>query len=101
MESRAVISNEVLARYAADAAREVEGVRSLADSHLRRQKGVSVRAGENGISVELHLVVDYGSSIPPIAREVQQRVRQYLKVMADIDPARVEVVIVGVEPLSS
>jgi len=38
----ATISRDVLATYAADAAREVEGVRSLVESTLHRHKGVRV-----------------------------------------------------------
>ena len=98
MEGRALISSQVLARYAADAAREVEGVSAIVDGHLRRQRGVKVTSEEGGgVAIELHVLVQDGVSIPPIGREVQRRVRQYLKVMADVEPARVEVIVAGVE----
>ena len=42
MDGQASISTEILARYAADAAREVEGVRGLADSPLPRRHAVRV-----------------------------------------------------------
>ena len=47
MAGQASISTEILARYAADAAREVEGVRGLADSPLPRRHAVRV-SGANG-----------------------------------------------------
>jgi uncharacterized alkaline shock family protein YloU len=98
MDDRAVISPEVLARYAADAAREVEGVRRIADSHLRRQRGVKVEATDRGVELEIRVIVDYGHPVSVLGRELQRRVRQYLKVMADVDPVRIEVVVAGVEP---
>ncbi len=97
MEGRALISPEVLARYAADAAREVEGVRRVVTGHLRRQPGVRVEMDEGGVLVRVPVAIEYGIPIAPVAREVQQQVRRYLKVMADVEPAAVEVVVVQVE----
>ena len=54
MEGHSVISPEVLARYAADAAAEVPGV------HTKQRRGARV----NGLEVEVHVVIDYGASIP-------------------------------------
>jgi uncharacterized alkaline shock family protein YloU len=93
MEGRASISTEVLAAYAADAAREVAGVQGLAESHLPRHRGVRVTEEEGRVSVELHLVADWGASIPELGRAVQDRVRDYLRRMADVEPAAVDVVI--------
>jgi uncharacterized alkaline shock family protein YloU len=100
MAGQASISTEILARYAADAAREVDGVRGLADSPLPRKHAVRV-SGENGaVRVELHLVTDWGASIPAVGRLVQERVREYLRNMADVEPAAVEVVVDAVGPVS-
>ena len=87
-EGQASISTEILARYAADAASEIEGVRSLAG-----RRGVKVGEEEGVVSVELHLVVDWGASIPTIGRSVQARVREYLGRMADVEPRAVDVTI--------
>lgn len=98
MDDQALISPEVLARYAADAAREVEGVRRVITGHLRRQPGVRVRVGEDGVHVQVPVVLEYGAAIAPVAREVQRRVRRYLKVMTDVELAAVEVVVAQIEP---
>ena len=58
-DGQASISTEILARYAADAASEIAGVRSLAG-----RRGVKVGEEEGAVSVELHLVVEWGASIP-------------------------------------
>jgi uncharacterized alkaline shock family protein YloU len=98
MAGQASISTEILARYAADAAREVDGVRGLADSPLPLRQAVRV-SGENGaVRVELHLVTEWEASIPAVGRHVQSRVREYLRSMADVEPAAVEVVVDGVGP---
>ena len=48
-----MISTDVLASYAADAAREVEGVRGLVESALHRQRGVQVEERDGVVSLEL------------------------------------------------
>jgi uncharacterized alkaline shock family protein YloU len=87
MEGHSVISPDVLARYAADAAAEVEGV------HTKQRRGARVEGGE----VEVHVVVDYGANIPRVAGEVQKRVIDYLHQMADVTPAAVNVVVDDVQ----
>jgi uncharacterized alkaline shock family protein YloU len=87
-EGQASISTEILARYAADAASEVEGVRSLAG-----RRGVKVAEADGVVRVELHLAVDWGASIPTVGRMAQARVREYLGRMADVEPEVVDVTI--------
>jgi uncharacterized alkaline shock family protein YloU len=85
-EGQASISTDILARYAADAAREVDGVRGLT-----RRRGVRIE--QNGaLRVELHLVGEWGASLPEVGASVQERVREYLARMADLDPESVDVV---------
>lgn len=87
MEGHSVISPEVLARYAADAAAEVPGV------HTKHRRGARVADG----GVEVHVVVDYGASLTDVAAEVQRRVADYLAQMADVRPAAVHVVVDDVQ----
>ena len=98
MAGRASISSEVLARYAADAAREIEGVRGLVASQLHRHRGVRVSGEDGAVTVELHLDVDWGAELPALGREVQQGVLDYLERMAGSRPAAVNVVIDAVGP---
>jgi uncharacterized alkaline shock family protein YloU len=95
---QASISSDILARYAADAAREVVGVRDLAESSIPGRRGVRVTGSEGAVRVELRLVVDWGASIPDVGRSVQARVREYLSSMADVEPAAVDVVVDEVGP---
>ena len=87
MEGHSVISPEVLARYAVDAAAEVRGV------HPKHRGGARV----SGAEVEVHVVVDFGANIPAVAAEVQERVADYLRRMADLEPTSVTVVVDDVQ----
>ena len=58
MEGHSVISPDVLARYAADAAREVRGVHGL----VGRNDGVKVVRDDDRVAVELHLALDWGAN---------------------------------------
>lgn len=78
-----MISPEVLARYALDAAADVPGV------HTKQRRGARASDGE----VEVHVVVDYGANLPTVAAEVQRRVLDYLERMTDIRPTAVHVVV--------
>ena len=93
LEGHASISHEILASYAADAAREVEGVRRLVDGHLPRRGGVRIADSDGGVRIELHLAVDWGASIPELGAAVQQRVREYVGRMTDLRVEAVEVVV--------
>jgi uncharacterized alkaline shock family protein YloU len=88
MEGNAQISTDILASYAADAAREIDGVRGL-----EGRKAVRVSTEDGRVAVEFHLAVEWGSSIPDVSLAVQRRVRDYLTRMADIETPTVNVVI--------
>jgi uncharacterized alkaline shock family protein YloU len=96
----ASISPDVLARYAADAALEVDGVHSLVASHLPRHRPVRVAvADDRTASVELHVVAAWGASFGSVGLDVQARVAEYLARMTDLRPARVDVSVDEVGPV--
>jgi uncharacterized alkaline shock family protein YloU len=92
------ISSDILASYAADAACEVEGVRGLVESAIPRHKGVRISEEDGRVRVELHLAVEWGSSVADVGHEVQQRVAAYLDRMAKVSPEAVDVIIDEVGP---
>ena len=94
----ATISSDILASYAADAARDVEGVRGLVESALHRHKGVRIEEEDGRVRVKLHIAVDWGASAPDVGREVQRRVAAYLESMASIEPEAVDVVVDEIGP---
>jgi len=88
-----VISADVLARYAGDAAQDVEGVAGLA--HMPEVTAVAERAG-----VVVQLELDWGPPAEGVAARVQERVAEYLARMANLDVGTVDVVVerVGAPP---
>ncbi len=89
-----VISNEVLARYAGDAALEVEGVSGLA------REAAEISGGEGAIAIDVHVELAWGAGAEGVARQVQQRVSDYIERMANVHVGSVDVVVerVGAPP---
>ena len=89
-----VISPEVLARYAGDAALEVNGV-----SGLTRDAAEVTRTGD-GVAVVVHVELQWGAGSEEVARQVQERIAEYLGRMAELDVGTVDVVVerVGAPP---
>jgi uncharacterized alkaline shock family protein YloU len=96
VEGRSLISTDVLTRYAADAAREVDGVAAVGDGGLQRGKGVVVSGDVRSPAVTLHVDLAWGRSASQVGAQVQARVGEYLERMADVRPASVDVVVSGV-----
>lgn len=86
MEGQSLISPDVVARYAGDAAREVDGVTGIVEGV---RKGIRVDDDQ----IEIHVSVRAGVSLPAVGAEVQSRVADYLEHMTDMRPAAVNVVI--------
>lgn len=89
-----VISNEVLARYAGDAALEVDGVSSLA------RDAAEISATEGTVDIDVHVELAWGAGAEAVARAVQQRVADYIERMANVNVGSVDVVVerVGAPP---
>jgi uncharacterized alkaline shock family protein YloU len=98
MEGSSSISPELLASYAADAAREVPGVRGLVEGGLHRHRGVRVSGADDEVTVELHLALDWGAGAGDVGTAVQDRVADYLTRMAHVRPGTVDVVVDEVGP---
>ena len=98
MDESALISADVLARYAGDAASEVEGVSALGDSPLHRGRGVAVTEAADGIHISVHVELEWARSATEVGGRVQRRVREYVERMTN---ARVEAVDVVVERVSA
>ena len=92
-EGQASISADIVARYAGDAALDVAGVRGLSG-----RRGVRIGHDDDGLHVEIHVVVDWGTAIPEVGRSVQHQVVEYLRRMADVAPASVQVIFDEIGP---
>ncbi len=95
------ISEEVVATIAGLAAQEVKGVAALNASGISevfgmKTKGVKVQNGEKETVIDVSLTVDYGSRIPDIAWEVQNRVTTQVESMTGLHVVAVNVHVQGV-----
>jgi uncharacterized alkaline shock family protein YloU len=89
-----VISNEVLARYAGDAALEVNGVSGLT------RDAAEITGSDGTVDIALHVELAWGSSAEAVSRDVQTRVAEYIEQMANLHVGSVDIVVerVGAPP---
>jgi uncharacterized alkaline shock family protein YloU len=100
------ISPEVIEVIANIASSEVDGVASLRGNfaigvaeRLGRKshsKGVKVELAEEGILIDIFVYMKYGTSIPVVAKRIQENIRQALWTMTALEPAQVNVHVVGI-----
>jgi uncharacterized alkaline shock family protein YloU len=98
LEGHSLISTDVLARYAADAALEIHGVRRLVEGARPRHQGVRVSESAGKLALELHVELEWGASAPSVGSAVQERVTEYLGRMTDLEMTAVDVVVDDVAP---
>ena len=96
-------ATEVVATIAGLAATEVDGVASMsspasgfADMFSRKNtrnftKGVRIDLDGNKVTVDITIVVDYGSPVPDVARNIQENVKKAIETMSGLDVRSVDV----------
>lgn len=98
-------ANEVIAIIAGVAANEVEGIAGMcsgggfSDAFMRSRnirKGVRVEIGAEEASVDLYVIVEYGTPIQIAAQDVQESVRKAIETMTGLHVVRVDVHVNGV-----
>ena len=101
-------ATDVVATIAGLAATEVEGVASMssqssgfADMFSRKNsrnftKGVRIDLDDNKVTVDITIVVEYGSPVPDVARSIQENVKKAIETMSGLDVHAVDVHVAGV-----
>nr|WP_239584118.1 Asp23/Gls24 family envelope stress response protein [Aquibacillus albus] len=59
-------------------------------------KGIKVELTENGVLIDVYVVIDFGTTIPDVAQKIQTNIRQALKNMTALDIDEINVHVVGV-----
>ena len=106
-ESGIEISNDVIAVIAGVAVSEVQGVSSMSGSFAggitevlsgkkNLAKGIKVEKTENVTKIDVNIIVEYGSRIPDIAFEIQNRVKKAVEGMTGFKVEEVNVHVQGV-----
>lgn len=106
------ISNDVVAVIAGVAVSEVPGVASMSGGFAggisevlsgkkNLSKGIKVDAGEKEVKIDVNIIVEYGSRIPDIAFDIQNRVKTAVEGMTGLKVVAVNVHVQGVNTESS
>ena len=101
------ISNDVIAVIAGVAVSEVQGVASMSGGFAggisevlsgkkNLAKGIKVEAGEKEAKIDVNIVVEYGTRIPDVAFEIQNRVKKAVESMTGLKVEEVNVHVQGV-----
>ncbi len=106
-EGQAVVSDDVIATVVGLAAAEVEGVAHLSGNLTKdvigrngiknNSKGVKVSLIDGRVATELSICVQYGYSVPRVAKNVQEKVRSAIESMLGFASDRVTLHVVGVD----
>ncbi|BAP85578.1 hypothetical protein LOOC260_110390 [Paucilactobacillus hokkaidonensis JCM 18461] len=106
------ITNDVIATVVGGAATDNYGVVGMASRNqirdnvndiLRREnysKGVVVLQQDNGISVDVNIIVGYGTKISEVSKSVQDKVKYNLESMLGVTANSVNVFVQGVRVLA-
>ncbi len=101
------IANDVVAVIAGVAVSEVSGVAGMAGGFAggisevfsgkkNLSKGIKVDANEKEVKIDVNIIVEYGSRIPDVAFEIQNRVKKSVENMTGLKVAEVNVHVQGV-----
>lgn len=101
------IAPEVIEVIAGIAASEIEGVASMRGNFAtgvverlgkkNHGKGVKVDLTEEGIVIEVYCVMTFGVSIPIVAQQIQDNIRQALLNMTALEVNEVNIHVVGIQ----
>lgn len=101
------ISNDVVAVIAGVAVSEVPGVSGMAGGFAggitevfsgkkNLAKGIKVEVTETQAKIDVNIIVEYGSRIPDVAFEIQNRVKKAVESMTGLNVEEVNVHVQGV-----
>ena len=101
------IANDVISVIAGVAVSEVPGVASMAGGFAggitevlsgkkNLSKGIKVDADEKEVRIDVNIIVEYGSRIPDVAFEIQNRVKKAVESMTGFKVEEVNVHVQGV-----
>ena len=101
------ISTDVIAVIAGVAVSEVQGVAGMAGGFAggisevfsgkkNLAKGIKVEVGDKNAKIDVNIIVEYGSRIPDVAFEIQNRVKKAVESMTGFKVEEVNVHVQGV-----
>lgn len=104
---RVQLAPEVLEVIIGIATTEVKGVANTRGSFatgvaekfgkVNHGKGVKTEWSEDGLTIDVHCVVEYGYSVPAIAVDIQKQIRHAIFHMTSLETKEVNVHITGIQ----
>ena len=102
------ISDEVIALCVVNAVMGTKGVFGLspvfADNFSKNffgkeplYKGIKISQGDEGISIDIYVIVDYGVKIPAVAWDIQENVKKEIENIIDATVKAVNIHVQGVK----
>ena len=102
------ISNDVIAVIAGVAVSEVQGVASMSGGFAggitevlsgkkNMAKGIKVEKTDNKAKIDVNIIVEYGSRIPDVAYEIQNRIKKAVEGMTGFKVEEVNVHVQGLD----
>lgn len=101
------IAPEVIEIIAGIAASEVDGLFAMRGNfasgvaerfgRATHSKGVKVELTDNGILIDIYVILYYGVSIPQVAQELQSSIRQTIKNMTALEIDEINIHVVGIQ----
>lgn len=97
------IRNEVIGTIASLAAAEVPGVVGISKGFFSwlgwpQGRGVWMEVREQDLRLRVSLIVEYGVSLPTVAVQVQERVREMIERMTHLSVSEVQVRVHHIQP---
>jgi uncharacterized alkaline shock family protein YloU len=111
VNGRLTIKNDVVAKIAGMAAREVQGVSPASGGLMSAvsgitpgsnsgdadaKKGIKAEVGERQAAFDLSLIVDWGYNIPAVVSEVRRRISQRVSEMTGLETTEINVEVTDV-----
>ena len=103
------IADEVICIIAGLATTEVQGVAGMSGGLVggiadllgkkNLSKGVNVNLGDKQVAIDLHVILEYGISIPDVAMRIQEQVKEAVENMSGMQVAEINIYVEGISTI--
>lgn len=100
------ISNDVIADIVANSVLECYGVVGMSDptaqtvkllSQARNRRGVTVKDGENGVTISVYVILEYGINIAVVTKNLRDQISFVLSSYVRVPVEAIEVHVTGIK----
>lgn len=101
------ISDEVIATIASVATKEINGISGLSLSiageiaskftKKNLSKAIKISTQDGNVTIDISVVIEYGTRIPDVSWEVQENVKKAVETMSGLNVEKVNIIVAGVD----